>query len=194
MSNNEVVVFPAKCKNSEDEEEVRGLRAGAFLWTLLEAAKAQLDPATWFAKGGAEAEAVLVAWDDGGRHPFFTIWEQRKGSEAANRPAPAPYEVLARRHVIRMVKALQDAGFKKPGAARKFAAQELTKAKVFQRPTTAKMIENWQGRQPELEPEDKLVIAQALTAHGLGNFKAIARHFIGLCELARNPAPVVLKG
>ena len=99
----EIVIIPGKIDSKENADRLRGLRAGAVLWELLTAAKAQLDVVDWYSQGLAEAEAVLEAWQTGGQHGFFDLWEERKGTIGANRPPPATHEREARRMVLLMV-------------------------------------------------------------------------------------------
>jgi hypothetical protein len=91
------VVPPPHSLDKEAAEKARGLRVGAFLWTLLAEAQKRMDHATWIDSGGMEAEAALRAWDIGGGHGFFSLWKERAGTIGANRPPPAYSETIARR-------------------------------------------------------------------------------------------------
>ena len=81
-----ILIIPGKIADKDDVERARGLRAASCLWQLLAAAKAQLGSIDWYALGLAEAEAALEAWQTGGQHGFFAIWEQRRGDDGAQPP------------------------------------------------------------------------------------------------------------
>jgi hypothetical protein len=187
----EIIVKPTKLKDPKQEDKARGLRAGMFLWKCVAAAKGQMSPPAFAAAGGLEAEAALVAWDEGRQHGFFDpVYDERKRT-AASTTAPAPHEAQARRYVLCLVQALRDAGMK-PGKARKFAAEELAKAGVFANAPSPKAIENWQLRQRELGPEEKLLIAKVYGQRGR-DYAAIAESFIGLAATVHNVAPKVAR-
>jgi hypothetical protein len=114
-----VVVLPNKNKVArEDIQEARALLARKCLWGLLAAAKPQVDVATWCKEGGLEAEDLLDAIDSGRPHPLLRSWEERKATEAANRPAPSRRELHARRLSVLLCTALKRAGLDKQQARR----------------------------------------------------------------------------
>ena len=189
----EIVIIPGKIDSKENADRLRGLRAGAVLWELLTAAKAQLDVVDWYSQGLAEAEAVLEAWQTGGQHGFFDLWEERKGTIGANRPPPATHEREARRMVLLMCLALERSGLGRE-AARKAAARALEPAGVFAKPPTHRVIEHWQDDQPlRLTPRDEMLLAMALGTAGIEDPQRIARQFIGLAHLVFNPAARVVR-
>jgi hypothetical protein len=182
------VVPPLHSLEKEAVEKARGLRAGAFLWTLLAEAQTRMDPATWIDSGGLEAETALRAWDIGARHGFFSVYKERAATEGANRSPPAYTETIARRQVIRLCEALRRAGLG-PGAARKLAAKAFEKGLVFVHSPDA--IKHWQDREPPLGPDDETAIAMAMQRWGKDP-KRLASHFVGLALAVHNPAARII--
>jgi hypothetical protein len=125
-----ILVIPGRIDDRDDLERARGLRAAACFWQMLAAAKAQLGAVDWYALGLAEAEAALAAWESGGQHGFFRVWQERKAIVGGNRPPPSAHELRARRMVILFCVVLERGGLNRR-AARKFAARELERAGVF---------------------------------------------------------------
>jgi hypothetical protein len=152
MKRREVIIVPAskdtELDHRKDVGDARAVRAVKCLRALVEAAKEQVDFVKWVAEGGLDAEALLVALDRGGWHAALHLWEERKASSAANRPAPAPYELAARRFAVLMVRTLQQTGLGKH-QARILAARELAAKKLFERAPTAKSIAHWEREQRE---------------------------------------------
>jgi hypothetical protein len=140
MTPGNILIIPGKVAGKDDLERARGLRAAACFRQMLAAAKAQLDAVNWYALGLAEAEAALEAWQTGGQHGFFDIWEQRRGEMGRNRPAPSSTELRARRMAILFCIALERGGLNRH-AARKFAARELEHAGVFATAPSHRTIE-----------------------------------------------------
>jgi hypothetical protein len=186
-----ILIIPGKIADKDDLERARGLRAASCLWQMLVAAKAQLGAVDWYALGLAEAEAVLEAWQTGGQHGFFDIWEQRRGEMGRNRPAPSSTELGARRMVILFCIALERGGLNRR-AARKFAARELEHAGVFATVPSHRTIEYWQTEQPPLTPAEEQLLATAIACCGVGQPHRIARYFVGLAHLVHNPAARVV--
>jgi hypothetical protein len=106
----------------EDREEARQLAALSVLWQLLAAAKAQTDVVDWRGNGGPEAEVFLDALQTGKSHPLLRRWKELNAIVAANRPAPDPLDLNARRLTVLMVETLSRAGLSKTKAREKAAA------------------------------------------------------------------------
>jgi hypothetical protein len=156
MTPGNILIIPGKIAGKDDLERARGLRAASCLWQMLAAAKAQLGTVDWYALGLADAEAALEAWQTGGQHGFFDIWEQRRGKMGRNRPAPSSTELRARRMAILFCIALERGGLIRR-AARKFAARELERANVFATAPSPRAIQHWQTDQPPLGATDEQV-------------------------------------
>jgi hypothetical protein len=187
--NSTVLVIPGRIEDKDDADRARGLRAAACLWQLLAAAKAQLSAVDWHALGLQEAEAALEAWERGGHHGFFRVWEERKAT--TGRPAPSPTELRARRMVILLCITFERSGLNRR-AARKFAARELERAGVFATPPLHRTIERWQAEQPPLTSADEQLLATAIAVCGIGQPHRLARYFVGLAHLVHNPAAKVV--
>ena len=165
----------------EDRDEARRLVALAVLSESLIRAKAQTDLVDWRAKGGPEAEAFLHALDTGGSHPLLEKWRERRRTDAANRPAPDPLDLNARRLVVLLTETLHRAGLTKRDA-RKRAVKSLHG--VF--PTTIDKIRYWQSGYPPFTPDDERLIAAAINRFG-DDHRHIAGWFVGLISLAIDP-------
>jgi hypothetical protein len=185
-----LVLPPRNKRSKEDDKKARGLRAGAFLWSLVEAEKKRMDPASWIASGGMEAEAALQAWNIGGGHGFFSVWKERIGTVGANRPAPADDEIAARRAIIRLCEALRRTGLG-PDAARRLAAKALANDSTFVTPPSRAAIKHWEDRQSPLGPEDEAAISTAIQRCS-SDHKLLVSHFIGLARAVHNPAARIL--
>jgi hypothetical protein len=187
-----VTIIPGRL-DKDGTERARGLRAASCFWQMLAAAKEQVGgAANWYGLGLAEAEAALEAWQHGTPHGFFRIWEERKATVGANRPAPLAHEREARRLVCLMCTALERTGLNRRGA-RKFTARELERAGVFVNAPSHRTLEHWQSEQPApLSPQDELMLATAIATAGLGNPHRLAKYFIGLAHLVFNPAAVAV--
>jgi hypothetical protein len=167
-----------------DQEKLRELMARKVLWELLVAAETQTDPVIWRAEGGPEAKDFLDALDSGRPHPLLLQWEQRKSTEAANRPAPGLLDQIARRNVVLMCVALHRAGLTKIAAC-KLAAK--TVKDVFPGSPTDNAIRHWWAAYPPLTPADEALIASAISRHGRDHDQ-IAGWFAGLVRFAFDPA------
>jgi hypothetical protein len=169
-----VVVLPNQNKVArEDIHEARALLARKFLWELLAAAKQQVDVATWCKEGGLEAEHLLDAIDSGRPHPWLRSWEERKASEAANRPAPSRRELHARRLAVLLCAALERAGLGKRQARQQVSRLLASESGLFAQPPSDHALEHWQRAGPALTPEDKRVIANAMAKGGPREIKRI---------------------
>jgi hypothetical protein len=187
-----VTLIPGTFSDKEDAERVRGQRAAHCFWHLLAAAKEQVDGVNWYALGLAEAEAALEAWENGTPHGFFRIWETRKGTVGANRPAPPAHEREARRMVLLLCIALERTGLNKRNA-RKRAARELEHAGVFVSSPSHRALEHWQADLAVTPtPNDELLLATAIATAGLEPHR-LARFFIGLAHLIHNPAAIAVR-
>jgi hypothetical protein len=187
-----VVVLPNKNKVAwEDIQEARALLARKFLWELLAAAKQRVDVATWCKEGGLEAEDLLDAIDSGRPHPWLRSWEERKATEAANRPAPSRRELHARRLVVLLCIALERAGLDKQQARKQVSWLLASQPGLFSHPPSDHALEHWQRAETALTPEDECVIANAMAKGGPREIKA---YFVGLLHFALNPfAKIVLE-
>src|SRR5262245_61753130 len=125
----DLIIKPGRLTSAEELDEARARRVGACIWAMLSAAKGQVDSVNWYARGLAEVEAAMAAWDAGHRHPFFNVWERRKSLERHRTP-PSTTEIEARRMVLLMCVAFQRMGLK-ARVARKFAERELKSSHVF---------------------------------------------------------------
>jgi hypothetical protein len=192
MTTGDILVIPGRIDDRDDLDRARGLRAAACFWQMLAAAKAQLGVVDWYALGLAEAEAALAAWQTGGQHGFFDIWEQRRAEMGRNRPAPSSTELRARRMAILFCIALERGGLNRR-AARKFAARELERAGVFAAAPSHRTIEYWQTEQPPPAPADEQVLATAIACCGVGQPHHLARYFVGLAHLVHNPTVKVVR-
>jgi hypothetical protein len=170
--------------NKPDREKLRELMARKVLWECLVAMKTRVDPVTWRAEGGPEAEDFLDALESGRPHPLLLQWEQLKSTIAANRPAPGLLDQMARRNVVLMCVALQRAGLKPKTAVRKLAAQ--TVKDVFPENPTADAIRHWWDAYPPLAPDDEKLIASALRRHGHDHDR-IAGWFAELVRFTSDP-------
>lgn len=166
-------------------DEARALLARRFLWELMEAARKRADPISWVTSGGLEAEDFLAAVEEGRPHPLLRRWEDRKGTVAANRPAPSSLNRAARRHVVLLCIALERAGLGKQ-KARERAARVLAKG-PFPTAPSSYAIERWQrDLAPPLTPADEKVITNAINRCGK-NHDGLAAYFIGFVHFALNP-------
>src|SRR5262245_12281208 len=180
-----VVVLPNQNKVArEDIQEARALLASKCLWELLAAAKHQVDVATWCKEGGLEAEDLLDAIDSGRPHPLLRLWEERKATVAANRPAPSRRERHARHLVVLLCIALERAGLGKRQARQQVSRLLARQSGLFAQPPSDHALERWQREGPALTPDDERVIADAMAKGGLREIKA---HFVGLLHFALNP-------
>src|SRR5262245_22917245 len=191
MTRGNILIIPGKIADKDDLEQARGLRAANCLCRMLAAAKAQLGAVDWYALGLAEAEAALEAWQTGGQHGFFDIWERRRGEMGRNRPAPSATELRARRMVILFCIALERGGLNRR-AARKFAARELERTNVFATTPSPRAIEHWQADQPPPTPAEEQLLATAIASCGVDQPHHLARYFVGLAHLVHNPAAKVV--
>jgi hypothetical protein len=191
MTTGDILVIPGRIDDRDDLERARGLRAAACFWQMLAAAKTQLDAVDWYAFGLAEVEAALEAWQTGGHHGFFRIWQERKATVGGNRPAPPAHELRARRMVILFCIALERGGLNRR-AARKFAARELERAGVFAAAPSHHTIEHWQREQPPLTAADEQMLATAIACCGISQPHHLARYFVGLAHLVHNPTAKVV--
>ena len=161
-----VVVLPNKNKVArEDIEEERARLARKCLRELLDAAKQQVDVATWRKEGGLEAEDLLDAIDSGRPHPLLRSWEERKATVAANRPAPSRRELHARRLSVLLCTALERAGLDKQQARKQVSRLLASEPGLFSHPPSDHALERWQRAETALTPADECVIANA-TAKG----------------------------
>jgi hypothetical protein len=189
-SRGSITIVPSRLKNKADIDQARGLRAGACLWQMIAAAKAQIDGVNAYAIGLADAEAALEAWTTGGQHAFFRIWKERKRI-LAHRSGPSPVELELRRMILLMVEALQRTGYG-PTEARKFAARELQHIKVLGKPSD-RAIEGWQDEHPlELTPKDEQLLANGIALCGHQAPAKLALYFISLAHLVADPGVAVL--
>jgi len=188
-----ITIFPGKFKNREDAEHARGLRANAVVWEIVAYLKTQLDAVDWYAKGLGEVESLLEAWERGGQHGFFRIWEERRATIGANRPPPSTTDLFSRRMVTLLTVALERGqhGPRNRRAARKVAEHELRHSNLFESPPSHRTIERWQAEQPSLTPRDEQLVANAVATHGFDPH-GLAAYFIGLGHLANNPAPKIV--
>jgi hypothetical protein len=157
-------------------ENMRAVRTRDYLWQLVKAAREQLDPATWHAKGGPEAEDFLVAVEDGRPHPLLLQWRKLY---ASHHPAPSLMEQNARNHVVSMCAAFERAMSpdKYKLAAQKRAARAVKG--IFPTDPTPKVIEHWQRA---YAPNEWLV-TRAIELHGI-NLNHIELWFVGLVHNA----------
>jgi hypothetical protein len=148
------------------------------------AAKQQVDVATWCKEGGLEAEDLLDAIDSGRPHPWLRLWEKRKATEAANRPAPSQRELHARHLSVLLCTALERTGLGKRQARQQVSRLLASQSGLFAQPPSDHALERWQRAGPSLTPADECVIANAMAK---GGPREIKEHFVGLIHFALNP-------
>ena len=135
--------------------------AAKCLRELVVAAEKRTDPATWALSGGHEAEDFLECIENGRWHPLLRLWNERKATVAANRPAPTMRDLIARRFIIILCAALERTGLRK-GEARKFAAEAVAvQGNAFPDLLSAETIHRWQRNQPPLTAVDERWITTA---------------------------------
>jgi hypothetical protein len=128
MKKRSVVVLPNKNKVArKDIEKARALLA-LKLSESLDTAKTQVDVATWCKEGGLEAEDLLDAIESGRPHPLLRLWEERKATVWANRPAPSRRELHARRLAVLLCTALE----RRAGLNKQQARQQVSRLLAFQ--------------------------------------------------------------
>lgn len=175
-----------------DDDEADRLRdeiVRTILRRIIAGARGNLDPAAFLNGGWDQFDGFVAALLHGGTHPTLTAWERAKAN--AGRPLPS-YEIHARRLAVLMVTALSRIGLA-TGAARQFAADELFRAGVFDEPVSRSTVKHWQQRDyATLTPDDELLLATGIATAGR-NAQAIARYFVGLCHLVRNPSAVAVR-
>jgi hypothetical protein len=178
---------------SVDSDEAHALRADTVRLVLREhvrGLKENLDPARWLNSGWAEVESFVEALCSGGMHPALIDWEADK--DRAGHPAPSSRELYVRRLAVLMAIGLNRIGLSGRNA-RRFAADELARAGVFDSAPTAKRIEHWQARYfPALDTGAELLLATGIATAGRDPHK-LALYFIGLSHVATNPTAVVVK-
>lgn len=175
-----------------DDNEADRLRddiVRTLLQWIVAGARHNLDPAAFLNSGLNELDLFVAALLHGGQHPTLLAWEHAKKS--AGRPLPS-YDLHVRRLAVLMVTALARIGLKM-GAAQQFVADELFRAGVFDEPVSASSVKHWQQRDHStLTPDDELLLATGIATAGR-NAQAVARYFIGLCHLVRNPTAVAVR-
>jgi hypothetical protein len=168
---------------AEEGHHMRGDIVRCLLWQTVAGLKNKLSPAQWLNGGWPELEAFVEALCGGGMHPALSDWELQKA--AGGRPAPSAREMYARRMVVAMCVGLERAGLNKR-KARRYAAEQLIHAAVFEAPPSHHTIEHWQRDYGALGRDDELLVATAFaTAAGIPD--RIAIQFVGLGHLAMNP-------
>ena len=194
-----VKIVPAKFENKDDAERTRGLRAAECFDRMLAIAKDELASkapnaltVNWYALGMGEAEAAMRAWHQGAKHPFFEIWEGRRGTTGSHRSPPSSTELEARRMTLLLCVALERVSFNgNMQAARECAARALDRVGLFARPPSAATIEHWQRDYPlTLDARAEQTLAWCIAACGPAPHK-ICSFFTGLAHLVFNPAPQV---
>jgi hypothetical protein len=135
-----------------------------------------------------EFESFVVALLGGGSHPALEAWlTRRKGAPPADIGA-----LRSRRLIMLMATALERAGMS-AAEARRVAAKEATMAAIFPgEAVTAKAVEHWLERSPELTPADEQLIANAIASAGTAAKHRLALYFIGLAHFASNPSIAVM--
>jgi hypothetical protein len=180
-------VYVAREISREEANQTRAEIVRHLLQQTVAGLKAKLDPAAWVNAGWPELEAFVEALCSGGMHPALWEWEAAKGGH----PAPSSRERYARHLVVLLCKALERAKLNKR-AARKFAAQELAAARVFDSAPSHRTIEYWQAEEPELTHGDEMLIATGFAVAG-GQPQRLAIYFVGLCHLTLNPTAAVVR-
>jgi hypothetical protein len=143
-----------------------------------------VDVATWCKEGGSEAEDLLEAIESGRPHPLLRLWEERKATEAANRPAPSRRELHARHLSVLLCIALVRAGLGKRQARQQVSGLLASQPGLFFPPPSDHALERWQRAETALTPADECVIANATAKGGPCEIKA---YFVGLIHFALNP-------
>ena len=184
------VIAVCKFRNKADADAVRERRLQDFMYSVLDAFKQQTNLTTQVNSGALEFESFIDALMGGGSHPALEAWMQRrKGTPAADART-----LRARRLIVLMTIALERAGIGSMAKARQFAAKETNAAKVFPgEVVTAKALEHWHDRQPDLTRWDEQLVATSIASVGLDAPHRLALYFIGLAHFAHNPTAVIVQ-
>ncbi len=183
----QIILRPNQQPSPKDErDKARITLARKFLWELMAAAKAQVDPVTWIREGGLDAEEFLECVDTGRWHPWLKRWQGLKATVAANRQAPTHRELAGRRMVVLAVIALERLeSFRTKDEAYAEVAKET--AGVFERAPSGESIQHWRrDLTPPLGPGDELVLAGGIT-RARGDRQTLITHFVGLARVALVP-------
>jgi hypothetical protein len=187
------IIQVRKFKNKADADAVRERTLQHFVYRVIDTLKKQTGLTEQVNSGLLEFESFIEALEGGGSHPKLETWlQRRKGTP----PADAR-ELRARRLIVLMTIALERTSMPRSMAeARRFAAKETNAAHVFPGETiTAKAIEHWHDRQPELTRWDEQLVATAIASIGMGAPRRLATYFVGLAHFAHNPSvTIVMEG
>jgi hypothetical protein len=183
----ETNIVVRKFRNRDEANDARRRVLEAFLLATSTAFQ-QTDLAAKVNNGVLEFESFVDALLGGGSHPALDAWlARRKGTTAANIGT-----LRARRLIMLMAIALERSGMNGV-EARRMAAQETTRAGIFPGETiSAKALEHWLERMPDLAPADEQLIANAIANGGTAEKHRIALYFVGLAHFAHNPSVVVV--
>jgi hypothetical protein len=179
-----------RCIEPDERHTLRADVVRLVLREHLRGLKEKLSAESWLNGGWSEVESFVEALCSGGAHPALTQWEADKA--AAGHPAPSSREHYARRLAILLAVGLNRIGLSSR-SARRFAADSLARAGVFESAPTAKGIEHWQARYfPALDTSAELLLATGIATAGRDPHK-LALFFIGLAHVAANPTPTVVR-
>jgi hypothetical protein len=173
----------------EQIEKARAELAAKCLRGLLDAAEERTEPVAWALSGGHEAKDFLECIESGCWHPLLRLWNERKATVAAHRPAPTMRDLIARRFVIILCAALERTGLGK-GEARKFAAEAVAaQGNAFPDAASAGAIHRWQRNQPPLTAVDEGWITTAFSLCG-NDRERLAQYFTGIIHLRTSPLSI----
>jgi hypothetical protein len=177
-----LTIMVRKIADKNDDAQTRAEAVKFFLHWVTNGLKGHLSPAQQLNINLPEVEAFVSALTSGGSHPALEDW---KAGKFANHPAPPDHVTLARRYVVLLVIALERMGFKE-GAARRFAAAEMSRSSVFTGGVTAGAIRHWRKRMAPLNPYDEMMLATGIAVAG-ASARKLALYFIGHVNLIHNP-------
>ena len=183
------VTYAIRKVDVAESDRIRTEIVRLILQQMVSGLRARLDPTAWVSAGYIELESFVHALCNGEMHPALAAWEADKAPPG--RRAPSTREGYARRIAVLLCEALERAGHS-PGAARRYAATELTAGGVFRQKVTDRVLERWQEQERPLMPGDELLVATGYTTAG-GQPARLAVYFIGLCHLAMNPTVVAIR-
>jgi hypothetical protein len=181
-------VPPIRVLSKETRDEAARLSVMNVLWNVLKAFKTKTDPASWSRHGWNDTEEFLECLESGRSHPVLDRWLQLR-KNAGNRPVASSREQACRRFAVLACEALKRRCVGKD-QARRMVAKELAHAKAFASAPSSEAIRNRQRSQPPLTTEDEKVIANALAQASGRSDSDLVKYFVGLIQLAHDPAPL----
>jgi hypothetical protein len=184
------LVMVRKFKNKDDADAARDRNLQHFCYWLIDNFKQVNDVPAQVNSCFLEFEAFFNAVMGRGTHPTLERCFAERGQ---GKPPAGPGELRARRLITLIAVALHrnNTGMSM-AEARRIAAREANNACVFPGETiTAKSIEHWEERQPELTPHDEQLVSTAIATAEAKH--RLALYFVGLAHFAHNPSVAVVQ-